>query len=483
MNSKNFLKHFTVIGLGTIINMLLGLITIPIITRIVNPNEYGQLSIFTMYSNIAVMTLCLGLDQALIRFYYDKKDEAYKKKLLHSCVKIPFLIFLILSIIVIFLYCLKIVKINISFIILVLFLLYTLTQLIYRFSLIVIRLEYNSKLYSLLNILLKIFYIVIVISLLMIIKSNYFEILVLSTTISAMICLVISIFAQRKKWNFFKKDYFRENIKMNELLKYSLPFIFTMGVTTLFQSIDKISLSIFCEYSDVGIYASTMSLVHIFAIVQTTFNTLWAPMAVEHYTKNPEDKTFYKKGNQYITVIMFFIGLSLMLVKDIFAILLGEKYRLAAYIFPFLIFNPIMYTISETTVNGLVFYKKSKMQVLVAVGACLSNIIGNVILVPIIGCKGAAISTGLSYIIFFSLRTFLSNKYYYIDFKLKKFYFLTLIVVLYALYNTFIKFNILTIIFYFLCIIILVCLYFDSIKEMINHVKKIIFRKEDKINV
>ena len=74
---KSFLSHFIVIGSGTIVNMLLGLLTTPIITRIVNPNEYGQLSIFNMYTNIAVMVLCIGLDQALVRFFYEKKETGF----------------------------------------------------------------------------------------------------------------------------------------------------------------------------------------------------------------------------------------------------------------------------------------------------------------------------------------------------------------------------------------------------------------------
>lgn len=472
MKNNSFMKHFTIIGIGTALNMIIGLITTPIITRIVDPVEYGKFSLFTMYSSIIVMILCLGLDQGLIRYYYNKKDENYKKKLLFLCAGIPSIIYVLLSLIVLIIYSLHIFSINYSFIVLCIFLLYTFLQLVYRFSLLIVRLEYKSKAYSLLNVLVKIFYVGFAILLIYAIKSSYFEMLAISITIATLLCLAISIILQKSKWNFFSKDVMTEKINMKELLTYSLPFIITMGVTTLFQAIDKISLSIYCDYADVGIYSSTMTLVHIFAIVQTTFNTLWAPMAVEHYTKKPEEKTFFQKANSYITIIMFFIGISLILVKDVFAILLGEKYRLAAYILPFLIFNPIMYTISETTVNGLVFMKKSKTQILVATGACLTNIIGNIILVPWLGCKGAAISTGISYIVFFTLRTLLSNKYYYVDFKLSKFYILTLIVGLYALYNTFIPFSYVSIVLYFVILAIMLVLYYESIDEIIDYIKK-----------
>lgn len=220
----------------------------------------------------------------------------------------------------------------------------------------------------------------------------------------------------------------------------------------------------YCTYTEVGIYASAMTFVNLSALVQRTFNTLWTPMAVEHYTKDPKDTAFHQKGNQMITIVMFFIGITLILLKDVFALLLGSKYRISAYIFPCLMFNPIMYTISETTVGGLIFKKKSKLQVVVALGACITNIIGNTVLVPRLGGQGAAISTGFSYIIFFSLRTFLANKYYYVDFKLKKFYTLTLIVAVYALYNTFVKFNVGSVIGYFICLAALVILYQEHVR-------------------
>lgn len=475
MEKKSFLKHFAIIGGGTFINLLLGLITTPLITRIVDPAEYGQLSIFTMYSNIALMVLCMGLDQALVRYYYEKDDMEYKRALLFRCIQLPVIVSLICCALVIISSVTGLIHFEFNSLIMVMLCLYTLVQIVYRFSLLIVRLEYKSKLYSMLSIVLKASYILIAIPLVLVVKGNYLLLLVIATVLSALICMVVSIYAQARMWNFFENQDERCSISRKELLLYAYPYIISMGVTTLFQAIDKISLNYYCTYREVGIYSSTMSLVHIFSIIQTTFNTLWAPMAVEHYTKDPDDRSFYIKGNQMITVVMFFIGISLILVKDVFAILLGSKYREAAYILPFLIFNPIMYTISESTVNGLVFMKKSKMQVVVAVGACVTNIIGNTLLVPELGCKGAAISTGISYIVFFTLRTVLSNRYFPVNFKLNKFYFLTFCTGCYAFYNTFVFFNAGSVIGYLICLVVLVVLYYDTIKWGLQYLYNMIF--------
>lgn len=462
--NKNFLKHFAIIGSGTIMNMLLGLINAPIITRMVDPEEYGQLSIFNMYANILVMVLCLGLDQALVRYYYEHDSEEYRRGLLFRCIKLPVIISVVLSVLAVAASASGIFAFEFNTTILAFLCVFVITQIIYRFSILIVRLEYNSKVYSMANVLNKVVYMLIAIPAVLLIQGHYLLLLVIATVGAELFCMCYTIAVQAKMWNAFKQDAFACEVRQEELLKYAYPYIFSMGITTLFQAIDKISLNLHCTYAEVGIYSSAMTLVNIFALVQKTFNTLWAPMAVEHYSKYPQDTAFHQKGNQMITIVMFFIGISLILVKDLFAFLLGSKYRVAAYIFPFLIFNPIMYTISETTVGGLIFKKKSKLQVVVALGACITNIIGNAVLVPRFGGQGAAISTGFSYIVFFSLRTFLANRYYYVDFKLKKFYTLTLIVAVYALYNTFVKFNVGSVIGYFICLAALVILYQEHVR-------------------
>lgn len=69
MKKPSIFKHFISIGTGTVVNMLVGFLTTPVLTRLVGTAEYGQYSIFTMYASIALMVLCMGFDQALIRYF------------------------------------------------------------------------------------------------------------------------------------------------------------------------------------------------------------------------------------------------------------------------------------------------------------------------------------------------------------------------------------------------------------------------------
>ena len=138
-----------------------------------------------------------------------------------------------------------------------------------------------------------------------------------------------------------------------------------------------------------------------------------------------------------------------------------------------------MYTISETTVCGLFFMKKTWHTVIIAAVSCLFNIVFNIILIPTIGPKGAAISTGLSYCLFFILRTHYSNKFYHIDIKPLKITIITVLMIVFALYNTFNKIDLISIVLYISCMLTVLILYkghiikgLKIIKENINLIKK-----------
>ncbi len=154
--------------------------------------------------------------------------------------------------------------------------------------------------------------------------------------------------------------------------------------------------------------------------------------------------------------------------KDVVVLLLGPNYKDGAMIMPFLVFTPLMYIASETTAMGIDFYKKVRWHLFVSFIVLIVNIVGNLLLVPLIGAKGAAMSTGLSSIVFFVLRTHISLKYYKIGYYLSRFYFLTLVLVAYAFYSTFYNWNMYNFLFGFAILILVVALYFKNVKVEVN---------------
>ena len=332
-----------------------------------------------------------------------------------------------------------------------------------RIDLILLRVTYQTKVYSILQVMTKLSFAGFAIAGCLLLKTKMLLALTGASVITYALVTVVGISSQKELWD-FRKIKEKYTIDRRELYRYAFPFIATMGITTLFQAIDKISLNRYCSYEEVGIYSSAITLVHVFAIVQTTFGAIWAPMVVEHYEKEPQDRVFYQKAFRTMTFVMLFIGISLILCKDLFVLLLGKDYRSAAGTIPFLSLSPIMLTISDTTMIGITFSKKSYTQIVVSMAACICNILGNAILVPIWGGIGAAISTGISYIVFFGMRTVISNHYFPMKWGMIRFSALLVLYLLFALYNTFCKFSLITVLGYLTILVVLMISYRDVLQ-------------------
>ena len=99
---------------------------------------------------------------------------------------------------------------------------------------------------------------------------------------------------------------------------------------------------------------------------------------------------------------------------------LGAEYRNTAKIFVFLLFVPVLYTVSETTCLGIEFSKKTIYNLWLTIISVIINLLGNYLLIPKFGAEGAAITTCISYIVWFWLRTLFSRKLW-LKFRLEKY--------------------------------------------------------------
>ena len=74
----NIIKKIGAFSLGPIVGAFLGLVTVPLITYFISPEEYGRASMFTLAQGVASMLVYFGLDQAFVReFHIYKKQINY----------------------------------------------------------------------------------------------------------------------------------------------------------------------------------------------------------------------------------------------------------------------------------------------------------------------------------------------------------------------------------------------------------------------
>lgn len=459
----NKIKNFI---LGNMINIIIGIVTIPITTRLLSPEQYGIASFYETIITLFSLVSFLGIDQGFMRYYYEEK-EYQRGDLLKKCIRFTGLIFLILIFISVILKKMKYVSINndIYFLIILGSFIYILN----RFTIIVIRMKQNIKFYSILITLNQVFKFLLII----IIYKKYgndYKVIIYSSILASFITFFLGRYFEKESW----KVYDKMKTEMKEIIKYSFPLCFNVLAIWIFQSSDKIMLKYLSNTYQLGIYSASFKIISILSLIQQGFTTFWTPIAYEKYTQDKNNLTFFNKIFNNIQILIFLGIILIFLIKDIIIYFLGTKYLEVNRVFPFLVFIPTMYLLSEITVLGLSFKKKSKLNMSLTIIVSLINIILNFLFIPNLGAIGAAISSGITYILFFVLRTFFSLKVLNFNFDLKKVYLGIILSVFYASELVFYDDNYINFLTGIIIIIILGVSYFKILKENFESIRVIL---------
>lgn len=269
--------------------------------------------------------------------------------------------------------------------------------------------------------------------LLAIILPSKFIAVILGSVFSQVIIMLVFFLLEKDMWFPIPKV---SCSAVRAVLKYGIPFVPVFAITWIFQSMDRLTLRAYSDFNEIGLYSAAFKVVSIMNLVQVGFSTFWVPTAYEHYEKYPEDKEFYSKMAELVSAVMFLLAIMVIGFKNAIFLILARAYRQAAYISPFLVFIPTMFSISEVTQVGINFKKKPHYHIIISLAAAITNFFGNIWLVPILGARGAAISTGISYVVFFLARTLFSVRLYPVDYKVLKMLFGVLTLIIVALVNT-----------------------------------------------
>lgn len=440
-SEKNVLKSFLDYFYGNFVVLILGFISLPLITRVMSTDEYGRTAMFQSAVSVIYIFAILGLDQGYIRYYY--KEGLSKKRLFLQCLYPPLTLIAVLSVVY---YAFSdffnmILFERSSFDITLLVVAYVITSVFERFVFLNIRMGQKGKLYSNLNILSKVLYILFILLFVRFIGDD-FRVVLYALTLPLIIVttgLLIRFFYINRGEKVSLKTTVGGNISERELLRYSIPFIPMLLMEWLLTSMDRWSIRIFNGFSETGIYSSAMQIMTIILTIKITFVAFWSPIAMEKYENEPEEvcKSFFADIFDKVQFLCMCLAFSLTVFRGVIVLILGEKYREAISVIPFLTLMPVLSILFEMTGQGVKFVKKIKYFNYASAAAIICNLIGNAVLVPQYRGVGAALATGVTYIVYFAIGTYFADKCYPVKYNLKSFCFSMLLYAGYACYATY----------------------------------------------
>lgn len=399
----NLLGSFSV---GPLLTALLGLIVVPVTTHFISPEEYGRANMFVLAQGLVFMLITMGMEQAFVREYNEVRD---KHRLLRTSMLLPLVVALVLgAVLVIFADGVSGILFGAPgerLAVLLMALMFPM-MVVRTFALLKLRMDQRGWLYSAFSVLLKVLVLVLTLVLLLMWQKSFRSVvyaLALAEIVEGLALLAFILPGKGCK----KAE--NEPQLLNRLLRYGLPLLPANCLSWTLSSMDQVMLRSMSSYAQLGLYAASNKIVTALSIVQSCFVTVWTPICFKWYEQKKSNDHF-RKVMLLVTCGMAALCFVLLLCKDALAWVLGTDFASAMVIFPFLLLHPVMYTMSETTTIGISFARKTEYNLVIAAVSGAVNIALNWLLIPVLGGRGAALATGVSYVCFFWLRTLIARK-------------------------------------------------------------------------
>lgn len=414
---KDMFKYFP----SQIIPMILGFLSVPIFTRLFNPEDYGTYVLVVSTVSLLINITTGWLSMSVIRFYpiysSNSKIDEFRNNIA---------ILSLLSIIII-----SSISLAVSYLIKE----RVLSKFYYLIKIGIIFLAFNSFFQLLLSFLrierrvnfyggFSIFYSVVGLTLgLILVKIAKFG--VEGLLWGQIICILIAI---PLLWKVTLKGYPNSLTGISkpiasEIAKYSFPLVLGNIAAWILNLGDRYIIEFFRGSQEVGIYSasymltekSIIFLFHMFKIASD-------PIGINIWEKEDKEnsKRFMNKLAKYYLLVLVpaVIGLS-VLAKPIINILVVKEYYDGYRAVPFIALGSFFLGLQQRFLFVLQLHKKTLYTLIIISFSGFINMILNVILIPIYGYMAAAVTTLVCYAILLILMIIASRRFFVWDFPFK----------------------------------------------------------------
>jgi len=190
-----------------------------------------------------------------------------------------------------------------------------------------------------------------------------------------------------------------------------LPLVPSTFLHIIINVADRIILERYVPLAALGIYSVSYTLGTVLQIFAYSSYLAFEPIVFSKIGKVDFSKTILKIRKYYLFVIFSISFLYVLFSKEILLIMASSKFSSGYKVIPIIVFATIF--LSENYLFGtiLIGIKKTKISLILNLVGAVINVIVNLLLIPVIGIYGAAISTLTSYLVMFCLFYFYLNNH------------------------------------------------------------------------
>ena len=450
------LSNTIIFGLGNLLVKLISFFLMPLYTSVLTAEEYGIAELLNSSIEIILPIASLCIVEALYRFSIDE-DQNHDILFANSLI-ITFAGDILVLIISFIIY--KLFNYQYSFEFALLYICISFYKIVIQFA----RGLGHTKKYAFYGVL----------NTLLLFLSNYILLVIYKGGISAYLLsfsisygitgIIAFIVSKEYKFLHFKK--YNKKV-MKEMLKYSLPGIPNMLSWWVNNVSDRYIILLFYGSGMAGLYTAASKLPSMINVFTSVFQQAWQYSTSKEIASKDNSIFFSNVFKIYSFGCTFLCLLLITFNKFICFIILKEEFYVAWKFVPILLLAATFGCFSTffgTFYNAL---KNNKMLMISTIIGAGTNIILNMILIPLFGGLGAAVATAISYLVIVLIRIKNIQKYIKLNINKENLIIKILILIICSISASFTNSSVI----YYICIVsllILVIMDFNTLKLIIN---------------
>lgn len=407
---RRIFRDGLVYGVGNILLNSISFFLLPLYTRVLSPYDYGVIDTITIIGVFVNLTIALEVIQGFSRFFGESQNVDDKIGYSSTTFWFVFGVYIIAAMFgLVFHRQLEVWVIGVDngimfFAIWMMFSngLFYMTQNQLRWDMKPYGYVVSSALFTICSIVVTIVCVVVL-------RWGVAGFL-LGQTVGNVVGVMSGFWYSRDKYRFLF-DY----AKLMEMLRFSVPLLPSSIGVFLALYVDRIVVKQLMSFDDLGVFGIGYRISSTAMFIVSGVQMAITPLVYAKYKEPDTSKEIAKFFRYFVAVVICFVSFVSLFSFEILTFMVESKYLGAVDVIPFLTIAVIvsnMYIFAP----GLWIYKKTAKISLVNVSIACVNLILGLLLVPIFGLSGAAISVLTGSLFGFTLNIWISQKYYYIPY-------------------------------------------------------------------
>lgn len=407
-NKYNVLISNTIIfAIGNFFVKIISVFLMPLYTSVMTAEQYGIAELLNNLNEIFLPLITLNIVDSLYRFSID--DEENKKELFTNALAIILIGYTLLLVVILIIGVERYYEYTYSLYLL------CLSASLYKCTTQFVRGLGEAKkfvLYSITNSVVLILSNIIFLVYLNGGINSYILSIILGYGISTIMAFFLS-----KEYRFVSFKHFNL-MKLKEMLSFSIPTIPNSISWWINNVSNRYLILFFLDSATAGFYAAASKLPSMVNTMAAVFQQAWQYSTAKEINSSDSKVFFTSVFNLYITFCVTSCLMIFLVNKIICDILLKSEFNIIWKFLPILMFAATMGCISTYFGSFYGAVKNNKLLMYSTLTGAGANISLNIILIPLLGIYGAAISSVVSSIIITVIRmihvkTFIDMKYDY----------------------------------------------------------------------